>query len=156
MIYVIWGWSLYNYLKTMSLISQLTIRLRQLELLYIISLNHIPYSKYLSNWSLQDFSMNYDLVSYITYVVWVSLTVKRQNSKNKFFRVFSWQIYLLPEFLPEIDWEVVSGDIFSSISFCWKGLTWGLKHGFVFNHSQHTRLQRLLTNAQNCRSTLAV
>ena len=41
----------------------------------------------------------------------------KSTLNNWFLRSFSWQFYLLSEFLPEICWEEVAEEIFSNFSF---------------------------------------
>ena len=49
------------------------------------------------NWPLQSFSQDYGLASSGTYVY-----INGGTPNNRYLRNFSWQFYLLSEFLPEI------------------------------------------------------
>ena len=53
-----------------------------------------------------------------------------------FFRNFTWQFCLIPEFLPEICWEDVAEEIFAF--WC---LNWGLNRGFMSNKPTHYLLE---------------
>ena len=64
---------------------------------------------YIHNWPLQPFSQDYGLASHTTHVVCVNFIRQRRDlqfnvdSERQFFeKLFSWQFYLLSEFLPEI------------------------------------------------------
>ena len=63
---------------------------------------------YIHNWSLQPFTVRViALVSHTTYVTY-SL---KSTPNDRFLRNFSWQFYLLLEFLPEICWEEIAEEI---------------------------------------------
>ena len=72
---------------------------------------------YTHNWSLQPFSQEYDLVFYITYVVYVNFIHEWQDLQFKVDSelrlTFSCQLYLLSDFLPEICGKEVAKKIFS-------------------------------------------
>ena len=63
---------------------------------------------YIYNLPLKPFSKYYYLTSHTTYVVYVNFIHKwrdlqfKVDSNDRFLRNFSWQFYLLSEFLPEI------------------------------------------------------
>ena len=81
-------------------------------------------------WSLQTFSQSYDLAFDKTNAVCVNfISVGRNlqfniNSEEKVFvKIFSWQIYLISEFLSEIGWEEIAEEIFSYYRFdAWSGI----------------------------------
>ena len=81
------------------------------------------YNKYIHNWSLQPFSQDYILVSHASYVVCVNFIHElrslqfKVDSELQIFEKFTWQFYLLSEFLPEIGGEEVDEDIFSYFHF---------------------------------------
>ena len=70
-----------------------------------------------------------DLVSYITYVAsinfklkWRDLQYKVDFERQIFLKNFSWQFYLLSEFLPEICWEDIADEILFVFCFVvWPG-----------------------------------
>ena len=73
---------------------------------------------YIHNWPLQPFSQGYGLASHTTHVVrvnfirgWRDLLFKVYTELQIFWVTFSWQVYLLSEFLPEICWEEVAEEI---------------------------------------------
>ena len=82
----------------------------------------------------KPFSQDYKLVSNTTYVVFVLILSTsggtyslKSISNNRFLRNFSWQFYLLSEFLPEIYWEEAVIEFFFHISFSSRYLNYGLK-----------------------------
>ena len=92
----------------------------QTKELWLSSYIHI----YIHNWSLQPFSQDYGLASHTTHVVCVNFIRERRDlqfnvdsERQIFWETFSWQFYLLSEFLPEICWEEVAEEIFFFISF---------------------------------------
>ena len=70
-----------------------------------------------------------DLVSHTTYVVcvnfihkWRELQFTVDSERQIFLRNFSWQFYLLSEFLPEICWEEIAEEILFVFHFeVWPG-----------------------------------
>ena len=85
---------------------------------------------YIHNWPLQPFSQDYGLASHTTQVVcvnfrreWRDLQLKVDSERQIFWETFSWQVYLLSEFLPEICWEEVAEEIFFVVCFDdWPGI----------------------------------
>ena len=64
---------------------------------------------YIHIWPLQPFSQDYNLASHRTYIVcvnfiheWQGLQFKVDSERQMFLRNYSWQIYLISDFLPEI------------------------------------------------------
>ena len=86
---------------------------------------------YIHNWSLQPFSLDYDLViPSTTYFVFVLILYMSGGGlklipDSRFLRNFSMAIllYFLSVFLLEICWETVAEEIFFHISFSWGCLT---------------------------------
>ena len=86
-------------------------------------------NSYTHNWSLLTFSLDYDLASHITYVVWVNfmhkwrdLQFKVDSERQIFEKLFHGNHFIYsPSFLPQICWEKVAEKIFFSYF-----LTWGL------------------------------
>ena len=67
----------------------------------------------------------------------------KSTSNDRFLKKFSWQFYLLSQFLPKISWEAIAQKIFLRISFWY--LTWGLNLGLtsILANTLFTRLRRL-------------
>ena len=79
---------------------------------------------YIHNWPLQPFSQDYGLALHATYVECVNLIYKWQDLHFKvnceqqiLEKTFSWQVYLLSEFLPEVCLEDIAEKIFLSSYF---------------------------------------
>ena len=67
------------------------------------------------NWLLQHFSQKYDLACHTTNVVcinfiykWPDLQFNIDSERQIFKKLFSWQVYLILEILPEICGEVTA------------------------------------------------
>ena len=65
---------------------------------------------YIHNWLLQPFSQDYGLASHATNAVCVNFIGDWRDLqfKTDFWEIFSWQVYLFAEFLPEICWEEIA------------------------------------------------
>ena len=85
---------------------------------------------YIHNWLLQSFSQYYGLASYNSHVVclnfiheWRDLQFKRRLRTTDIRETFSWYVYLLSEFLPEISWEEITEEILFEFCFdAWPGI----------------------------------
>ena len=96
------------------------------------TLNCINIHTYIHNCPVQSFSQDYDLASHTTHVVyvnfireWRNLQLNIDSERQIFEKFFSWQIYLLSEFLPEICWEKIARKIFFFFIFrfdAWSGI----------------------------------
>ena len=103
---------------------------------------------YIHNWPLQPCSQNYGLASHTTHAVCVNFIREWRNLQfnvDSVRQIFSWQFYLLSEFLTEICWEEVAEKIFFHISFSWSCMTWGLNYLLPTGIGLPTRLRRLHT-----------
>ena len=98
---------------------------------------------------LRLFSQDYYLTPPMLCVLILYMRVETYTLKSTlnytFLRNFSWQFYLLSEFLPEIEFA----EYFFIFYFCWRSLTWGLNQGFTSNKPIHYLLDTVTYNAQN-------
>ena len=74
---------------------------------------------YMHNWALQPFSQDYGPTSHTTPVVclnfirkWRDLQFNVDSERQIFWETFSWQVYLLSAFLPDICWKEIAKEIF--------------------------------------------
>ena len=118
-----------------------------------IQYNQIEKYSYIHNWPLQPFSRDYGLASHqTTHVVCVNFIRERRDlqfnvdsERQIFEKLFSWQFYLLSEFLPEICWEEVAEEIFFFIFHFlddWPGIR---TQAFASNKPTHYLLDHIHT-----------
>ena len=101
------------------------------------SLSDIAYSvhTYIHNWPLQPFSQDYGLASHTTYIVcvfiraWWDLQSNVDSERQIFWETFSFQVYLLSEFLPEICWK-------EKVTVCCGFWSRGIIEPFFFENEQ--------------------
>ena len=83
----------------------------QISIMYVCTYKH--------NWPLLPFSQDYGLASHDTHFVCGNfirecrvLQLNVASKRLNFWETFSWHVYLLSEFLPEICWEKIAEDVF--------------------------------------------